>query len=167
MKLVLARCLQDPHRLWEELQTHWSHGALVALAPEEEHSDLLAAVLGGDATGRAAEAAAAGCGRRADDHASPKAASQLSRMEVAAPRPTSAAPPCRVDPATDPWEQARNPSCGGIAPVQGWIADAAATTASVAMKTVAMEHLAMAAAPIGTIRMQMGIDAVAMKTVAM
>ena len=49
MSLALARCLEDPQALWEELQDHWRQGSLVGLAPPQEEAALREAVLGGTA----------------------------------------------------------------------------------------------------------------------
>ncbi|MFM7313614.1 MAG: AMP-binding protein [Cyanobium sp.] len=45
MTLQLAISLEDPHRLWDELQHHWNQGALVGLAPPLERALLRTAVL--------------------------------------------------------------------------------------------------------------------------
>ena len=50
MTLELARCLDDPQALWEELTGHWQRGSLVGLALPQERQRLAAAVLG-DAAG--------------------------------------------------------------------------------------------------------------------
>ena len=46
MSLELARCLDDPQALWEELEERWRRGSLVGLALPQERPLLTAAVLG-------------------------------------------------------------------------------------------------------------------------
>lgn len=98
MSLVLACCVDDPHRLWEELQAHWGRGALVGLAPEEERDALLAAVLA--------------AGAADNDAAEPVAASGSARGG---------------DPAMPPWQQAEQPRWSGDAAGQQRITTLAAT----------------------------------------
>jgi len=42
--LALARCLDDPQALWEEVEAHWQRGALVGLATPQEQPLLQAAM---------------------------------------------------------------------------------------------------------------------------
>lgn len=50
MTLELARCLEDPDALWEEIEAHGRRGSLLGVAPPQEQPQLTAAVLGARTT---------------------------------------------------------------------------------------------------------------------